>query len=140
VDCRAVADPTERLGCYDRHVAEIDAAEKNADVMVVDRQQVKKANRGLFGLGLPKFGALFGNDNDKEDEISEIEAKIKTVGQDRDGNWAFTLEDGARWVQIVPKTISDPRPGQTITIKRASMGSFLAKVENRAAIRVKRVN
>jgi hypothetical protein len=140
VDCKALTDSAARLACYDARVAEIDAAERNADVVVVDRAQVKKANRGLFGLGLPKFGALFGRDNEKDEEVSEIEAKIKSASVDRAGNWTLTLDDGARWVQIVPKSINDPRPGQSVTIKRATMGSYMARVENRAAIRVKRVN
>ncbi len=140
VDCKALTDSAARLACYDARVTEIDAAERNADVVVVDRAQVKKANRGLFGLGLPKFGSLFGRENEKDEEVSEIEAKIKSATLNREGNWVLTLEDGARWVQIVPKDIGDPRPGQSLTIKRASMGSYMAKVENRAAIRVKRVN
>lgn len=140
VDCRALSDPAARLSCYDARVVDIDAAERNADVVMVDRAQVKKASRGLFGLGLPKFGALLGRDNDKDDDVSEIEAKIKSASQDREGNWLLTLDDGARWVQIVPKSIGDPRPGQSVTIRRATMGSYMAKVENRAAIRVKRVN
>jgi hypothetical protein len=140
VDCRTIADAAARLACYDLHVAEIDAAEKNADVVVVDREQVKTANRGLFGLGGIHIGSLFGKSDTKEEEIDHIEGPLKSASQGASGRWTLMLDDGARWVQIDDISILAPKPGHVIRIRKAAMGSFFATINGKATIRVKRQN
>jgi hypothetical protein len=140
IDCRAIADSAARLACYDKQVAAIDAAEASDSVVVVDREQVKKANRGLFGLGGIQIGSLFGKADHKEEEIDRIEAPIKSASQSATGRWTLVLDDGARWAQIDEKSISDPKAGQMVKIRKASMGTYFANVNNQTAIRVKRQN
>ena len=38
-DCRAMTDPAARLSCYDTAVEALDAAERQGEVVVVDRAQ-----------------------------------------------------------------------------------------------------
>lgn len=138
VQCRAIADPQERLACYDREVAAMAAAEAANEIRVVDRQQVRSTRRSLFGLTLPDLN-IFGGDAD--DPMNEINGTIRTVTRLPDRKWAFTLEDGARWVQIdTRQLVSDPRAGHTVRIRRAAMGSFLANINRNTAIRVRRSN
>jgi len=141
-DCRAVKDDKERLACYDARVAALDAAEARNDVVVVDRAEVRKARRSLFGLTLPRL-ALFGDKDDaaEAEEFNQIESTIKSATQRGYDGWAFVLEDGARWVQTDSKPLAvDPRPGQPIRIRKAALGSFMANVNGQIAIRVKREN
>lgn len=142
VACRAIADTAARLACYDAQVARLDEAESRKEVVVVDRAEVKKARKGLFGLTLPDLGGLFGGgDNDKEAEaLSEIESTIKSAALNKAGKWVLFIEDGARWVQTDTAVIRTPKPGMKIRIRRAAMGSFFANINDRTAIRVQREN
>lgn len=136
VACSAVADPSERLACYDREVANMNQAQKSGDLIAMDRQQVRKTKRSLFGLSLPDLG-VFGDD---EDSNSAIETSIKSVSQTPDGKYIFTLAEGGRWKQLDSRNfIVDPAAGQPIRIRRAAMGSYLANVNNQIAIRVRRI-
>ena len=138
VQCRGIADPQERLACYDREVAVLAEAVRSSEIRVVDRQQVRRARRSLFGLALPDLN-IFGGDD--EDGSSEINTRIRSAVQTGDRRWLFVLEDGARWLQLDNIRITpDPLAGHTIRIRRAAMGSFLANVNGQRAVRVRRQN
>ena len=136
--CRAIAAETERLACYDREVAAVDAAAARNDLVVVDREQLRKTRRTLFGLTLPNL-SVFGDDSAGEEGVSRIETRIKSLSQTPYGKWIFELEDGADWVQTDSRELSaTPRVGQPIVIRKAAVGSYLANVNKQTAIRVKR--
>lgn len=138
VACRTITTPEERLACFDREVAALARAEAAQEIRVLDRQQVRRARRSLFGLTLPDLDLFGGGDGD-EQGVSEINAIIRSVSQDPTGKWIFVLDDGARWAQIDSRQLGiDPRPGQPIRIRRAAMGSFLANVNRQVAVRVQR--
>lgn len=138
VDCRKLTDATERLACYDKTVAELDAAEQKKDVVVVDKEQVREARRSVFGFKLPRI-KLFGSGN-SEDEIDEIVSTVKVISTRSDGRVAFTIEDGARWVKTDDRALVGVKAGRKVTIKRAAMGSFFARFEGTIGVRVERVN
>jgi hypothetical protein len=137
IECRAITDTAARLVCYDQKVAEIDAAEKNDELVVADKADVKEAERGLFGLDLPKI-KLFGGD--KNEALKDLTATIKSARQSAYGKWLLTLEDGALWQQTDDVSLNkDPKSGATIVIKTAALGSYMAKVDGGRAFRVKRI-
>lgn len=144
VDCRSIAENVQRLACYDAQVAALDDATMRQEVVVVDKAQISKARKTLFGLSLPSLSIFGGNDgkNAEENDVREIESTIKSAslirGMDR---WVFILDDGARWVQTEGKALSRyPKPGMPIRIRKAAMGSFMANVDGQTAIRVRREN
>lgn len=138
-DCRTVADQMQRLACYDREVAAVDAAEARKDLVVLDRQQLTKARKTLFGLTLPNL-SVFGQDAPEAEGVSHIEAKIKAVSQTPYGKWILDLQDGGRWAQIDSKELPiDPQAGQDIKIRKGAFGSHLANVNGQVAIRVQRL-
>lgn len=148
LDCRALTDATARLACLDAGVAALAGAVESRDVLVADKEEVKKARRGLFGLSLPSFN-LFGADKDeaaageKKDErgaLTEIEATITAARPSRAGGWRFVLDDGSVWLQTDNETYRhDPRPGMKIRIRKGAIGSYLANVDGQSAVRVKRI-
>ncbi len=140
VECRAIVDNVARLECFDRQAAVLDAAERNAEVVVVDRQQVRKVGKTLFGLPVPAVGSLFGRDDKQQgvDDITQIESTLKSVSTTTYGKLVFVLEDGARWVQTESISIRTPKAGQLIKIKKAALGSFFASVNGQPGIRVRR--
>ncbi|WP_133364796.1 hypothetical protein [Qipengyuania sediminis] len=141
-DCRALSGSAERLACFDREVAALEMAARARDVAIYDREQVRKTRRTLFGIALPDLNIFGGDEEDGEEaaELSRIESTIRSLRQDADGRYIVTLADGARWAQIDRKELSAyPRVGQTIRIRRAAMGSYLANIGSNTAIRVRRV-
>lgn len=138
VACTSLADPGQRLACFDREVAAMNQAQRTGDLVAMDRQQVRKTRRSLFGLSLPDLG-LFG-DSENDDGPSEIVTTIKAARQDSRGTWTIDLAEGGRWVQIDSRLfVIDPAPGHPIRIRRAALGSYLANVNKQIAVRVRRV-
>lgn len=139
VNCRSITDAAERLACYDAKVTAMDEAEKNDELVLVDKETMKEARRGLFGFSLPKL-RLFGDGEEIEGQ-DEIVATIDSAYQTGAGKWTIVLEDGARWSQIDDKVINrDPAKGMEIKIRKATMGSYFANVAGQRAMRMKRVN
>lgn len=141
IDCRAITDDAARLACFDTGVAQLEAAESRNDVVVIDKEQVKTARKGLFGLSLPDLG-IFGSkkDDEPDQELMEIKSTIKSARENALGKWVIILEDGAKWVQTESARIFEPKPGQPIRIRKAAMGGFFANVNEQTAIRVARQN
>lgn len=137
--CREIADPDERLACYDREVATVAEAQASRELVIADREQVNKTRRGLFGLRLPDLG-IFGGEDD-EDGVNEITATLARATKLDNGRHIFELEDGARWIETENAAgFRKFKAGDTIVIKRAAFGSFKAKVNGKRAVKVRRLN
>ena len=137
-DCRKVADDPARLACYDSAAAALEQAEAKGDIVVVDREQARTVRRQAFGFSLPSL-SMFERGEEKE-TVDNVSAKIASARQDPTGKWILRLEDGAIWQQVDVQELSlYPKPGQSVTIRKATLGSFLASVEGRRAFRVRRV-
>ena len=48
-DCQKISDDAARLRCFDRAAANLIAASKAGDIVVVDREKMRSARRSLFG-------------------------------------------------------------------------------------------
>jgi hypothetical protein len=140
VACKDIAEPTARLACYDEKVTALQTAQSTNQVVIADREQVREARRGLFGLTLPRI-KLFDGDGDEGDQIEAIDGIIESARTIRGGQWVIRLEDGAVWQQTdTPRgSMRNPKTGDSITIERAALGSFMAKVNDGRAFKVKRV-
>jgi len=110
LNCRNITDSAARLACYDKSAATIGEAVAKKDLVVMDRESVKKTKRGLFGFSIPNLG-IFGDD-DNEVEIKQIDGTIVSTAFNADGGYIFRLADGSRWSQIDSKPFaSRPRVG-----------------------------
>lgn len=143
LDCRALTDAAQRLACLDAGVAALAGAVETREVVVSDREQVKKARRGLFGLAPSGFRLFGGGDDSTSDDDDRVPDAIEGVIREASfarSNWRFTLDDGSRWIQTDSATVRrDPKPGMKIRIRAAAMGSYLANVDGTTAVRVKRI-
>jgi len=139
IDCRKIADSAQRLACFDEAAAAIDQAEAKGDIVVVDREQARKVRRQAFGFSLPSI-SLFER-GEKPEEIATLEGKIAAARQSSPGKWTIRLEDGGTWTQIDTNDVpNDPKVGDTVTIRRAAMGSYIMSLGHHFAIRVHRDN
>lgn len=139
VDCRLLSDLAARADCYDREVAAFDAAEARKDLVVVDRQELRKTRRSLFGLALPDLG-MFGDESPDDERITRVESKIKRAVQNPYRKWILTLDDGSVWAQTDSRNLTiDPQTGHEVKIRKAALGSYLANVHGQVGIRVERL-
>lgn len=139
VDCRKLTDQAERLACYDRSTASLEAAEQAGDVVIVDRSQVREARQAAFGFNVRM--PTFLTRGEPEEAIASIEAVIASARQDGAGKWVIRLEDGAVWRQVDSEWVSrQPRSGSRATIRRTPIGGYLMNIDDQRAIRVHREN
>ncbi len=137
--CQRVTDSAERLACYDKAAAGIGEAVARKDIVVYDRESVRKTKRGLFGFSIPNLG-IFGED-DNEVEIKQVDGEIASTAFNADGGYIFRLADGSRWSQIDGKPIAlAPENGDKVVIKKGALGSYILSVARQPGVKVKRVN
>jgi hypothetical protein len=135
LDCKSVADPTQRLACYDQTVDVMATASTKRDILVAERATVREAEKGLFGINLPRIKIFGGND---DDAVKEIESTIASFRRDENDALIITIADGARWKQ----TDSSPQSasvGDKIRIKKGTFGTFWANIKGRSGIKVTRL-
>ena len=136
MDCRAITVADQRLACFDRESAAVEAAIASKDLVFVDREKARQAKRSLFGFSVPSFGGLFGGG---DDEVTQIESTVKSTGHNVDGGWIITLADGSVWSQTDDWPGLDPRPGKKVIVKRAALGSYRLSIPGQNGIKVKRI-
>ena len=139
LNCRNIADSAERLACYDRTAATIGEAVAKRDLVVFDRESVRKTKRGLFGFSIPNLG-IFGDDDDAV-EIKQIDGSIANIGHNADGGYIFRLADGSRWTQLDSKPFAvPPRHGDKVVVKKGALGAYFLTVVGQPGVKVKRIN
>jgi hypothetical protein len=136
--CRSIADPMQRLACFDKTVGTLAAAETSGDVVVINRAKVEEVKRQAFGL--PNLDALKAFElHSKAKPLEKISFVIASVRQNANGRWIVTSPDGQVWVQIDSADVyPEPTAGRTAVVSRASLGSFFLKVGTDSAFRVRR--
>jgi hypothetical protein len=113
-ECSAIADPAERLRCYDQRAADLKTARaENARLF----QRVEEVER---------------------EEFKEITTKIATVAQLEPGAWLMVLADHSVW-RTNDVVRDPPERGMSIHIYRGALGSFLANIDEGRAVRVRRM-
>jgi hypothetical protein len=139
--CRAVTDNAARLACYDKEAAALLQSVEKKETVVLDKQEVRKTKRSLFGFTLPKlpfFGGGKDEDAKEEAEFQQIEVPIKTVRNIGYGRFRFTLDEGATW-ETTEGINAFPKPGETVVIKKGLMGGYFIRFKGNRAVKGMRV-
>jgi hypothetical protein len=138
-DCKAIAAAEARLACFDKATAALEAAVDAKDVRIVDRQDIRKARRSLFGFTIPKV-ALFGGGDDEgdgkggddEDMFTEINTTVASARGVENGRIEIRLVgEDAVWRTTDPMAWP-PKPGAKIRIRRGTLGNYFISVDGRA--------
>lgn len=136
--CRVLSADAARLACYDRVAAELTAAERSGEVVVVDREQVRAARRQAFGFNLPSLD-LFGRRGATIEAVDRAALVLARAYQDADGKWVMRTQEGQVWRQTDTERLARaPRAGSKAEVRRATLGSYLMNVDGQRAIRVRR--
>jgi hypothetical protein len=137
--CRSISDASARLACFDRESAALVSAVHTGNVAVVDQGQMREARRSLFGFQMPKL-PFFAGDKSADTASDQLESTVRSVegiGRDR---YRVTIADGAVWETIdSPMRLAEPRPGNRIVIKKASLGSYFLRFDGQLGVKGRRV-
>lgn len=85
----------------------------------MDRAEVNKTKRGLFGFSLPSL-RLFGGDDDQA--VREIEGKLTGAAPYGYGYYVLTFDDGSQWQTTDRAAGFSPKRGDTVKIKAGAFG------------------
>jgi hypothetical protein len=131
-DCRAIPPPEKRLQCFEKATAALEASIKTRDVRILDRSDVRKTRRSLFGLTLPPIRLFGGGDDTEEEAFTEIKSTVASTRAVANNRVEIRLadEDGATWQTTDPMNFP-PRPGAAIRIRKGTMGNYFITVEGR---------
>lgn len=138
--CLAIPADAERLACTDAAARRLIDASRSKDVVIVNREDMKKTRKSLFGFTLPQIGLFGKNGPDAVEEIDRIEMAVTRVATLGYGKLGFTMEDGARW--NTTEAWADPFPpkaGTILIIKRGAIGSYMISVKGGRTTRAMRV-
>ena len=142
--CRAIADDRERLACYDAKIGTIVAATEAGDVRIVDREDVRRTKRQLFGFSVPNVGVLAGDDKDDDKAGDTDELFSTTIASARalpKGGWRFTTAEGAVWeINNPPRRLAPIKPGDPVVFKKASLGYYFVRIAGQIGVKGRRVS
>ncbi|HEX5008504.1 MAG TPA: hypothetical protein VFV70_15425 [Hyphomonadaceae bacterium] len=145
--CAGITDSQQRLACYDSAVAGLKHAESAGGLAVVNREQIEKAEKEAFGLPTPSLSVLAESARstsapaaDKPKALERVTFPVKSVSKGPDGKYRFVMENGQEWRQtdsiILPAIGKGPWQAE---IRKAAIGSYMLKLDDRTAVRVKRM-
>lgn len=140
MDCRQIADTTERLACFDKQSAALDIAAQKKEIVIADKQAVQRAKRGLFGFAAPVAKLMgFGGSEEDANEIKEVSTTVETARRGANG-WIVGFADGSTWEQNDMKDmVLSPKPGNEARITRGALGTYFVSVRGQPAIKMRRV-
>ena len=140
IACRSETNDVARLQCYDRAAAALADATAKGNVVVIDKEDVKRTRRSLFGFNLPSLPFFQGDDSQEEKEAEEIEAVIQSAKAVGYNLWQLTLEGGAVWqTSEASSRLPTPKAGTKVKIKKAALGSYKLSIKDLGHVRAVRV-
>jgi hypothetical protein len=152
--CTSVTDSAPRLACFDEAVAGLRTATETGGAVVVNRAQIERAEKEAFGLAAPSLTALAesaaasttpaasaaAKPTEKPKTLDNVTLAVKSVEKAPDGSYRFVMENGQVWRQT--DSIRLPGLGKgpwTAEVRKAAMGTFMLKLGDRTAVRVRRL-
>jgi len=145
--CASLSADAERLACYDDAVRRLKDAEEAGEVTTVTRTEVEQVQKEAFGFSLPSLPKLamprFGNGSGEANDgtLDSLTIAVTSIKSRKIGGITVTLENGQVWQQTDTRKVSySKRRGvKEATVKRASFGSFMIKLDGGVAFRAKRI-
>lgn len=137
--CQSIEDDSQRLACFDAQVAGLVAANEAGDVRLVDREDVRRTRRQLFGFSVPDVGILQGDGKDAE-AGDTLTTTITSVRYGPRRRIEFTTSEGARWrISRAPRRLRTIEAGDSVEFKKASLGTFFIRIDGQMGVKGKRV-
>jgi hypothetical protein len=121
--CFGVAQDAERLACFETSV-----------------RGLQEAERDSFGFNIPGLGTPApASSGEDAAGLKDLLMIVERVVERSSGVRAFVMTNGQTWVQTERQRAGEVRAGDTVTVRRAALGSFLlSPARGGAAHRVRR--
>ena len=141
--CRAVAAADARLRCFEEATTALENQVSAKKVTILDREDVTKARKSLFGFTVPRIALFGGGDGpsgatDKRDdqpEFNELNTTIVSVRPGGNGRVELRLaEDDAVWMTTDPVPFP-PKPGAKIRIRKGALGNYFLTIDGARSVR-----
>lgn len=138
--CQALVDDTSRLECYDKAVGQVVTASDEGEVRIIDKEDVEKTRKGLFGFSLPDLG-LFKGKEGEDSEQDLLESVVKSVRVQGRNTVFLTIEEGnAVWrIPGADPKVLRTKPGDKVVLKKAALGSYWIRINGRNGVKGRRV-
>jgi hypothetical protein len=127
--CLAMRRDSERLACFDRAAAAIEAGQADAAVT---------SPESLFGSNA-EVAQSSGESDSKRDELKQISGSAAYTRRTDEGMIVLTLDNGQVWRQQDANVTLTIEPGDPVTVVRASMGTFRITDKRGRSARFKRL-
>jgi hypothetical protein len=141
--CAAVANDQARLACYDA-LARATTDDPAATASVAPAAPAVAAAAAAAATPqpvpdrAPAASAPAATAQPVTDQASaSFDAVVAKVTRLPTGEFAYTLQDGQRWIQVGVDSRARLEPGATVTIRKAALGSYKL-VSGSVATRVRR--
>ena len=138
--CRQIAEPTQRLACYDNAAGALVKATTSGEVSVIDRTEVRRVRRSLFGFTMPRL-PFFSGDTTASETQNQLDSTITSVRALNNGYYRLVIADNSAVWEVTESSVSfdPPRAGQKITILRGPLGSYFLRINGQVGVRGRRV-
>ncbi|HET7204927.1 MAG TPA: hypothetical protein VFI92_16320 [Steroidobacteraceae bacterium] len=142
--CASIANDQARLDCYDAafgrpaasSAAGMTAPASGVAASATPAPTATAKSREEFGLSEVDKRAR----NPQQDvEPASITAQVAKLGRRPTGETIVSLADGQVWTQIESENRSRVKVGDTVTIRKGTLGSYLLVGPDGIAVRVRRV-
>ena len=134
--CRALADATARLACFDKAAAGVAQAIATKELVMIDKAKATEVKRSLFGYSAPDFAGLLGGG-----DVKQIEGVVTSAFTNGEGGWTVRLADGSTWTQNDDAPIAlPPRKGDKVTIRRGTLNSYFLRIAGQPGVKAHRIN
>lgn len=144
--CAAIDDDRERLACYDgiyrAPAAPVAAAAATGATVAAAAETTAVTSAAAappddFGLTEAAKRAR-DPERAKETMPESVTGSVAAVGRRPAGELVVTLENGQVWTQVSVDQRARVSAGDTVTIKRGALGSYMLVTQSRYATRVRR--
>src|SRR5688572_23854900 len=110
--CAAMRNATERLACYDKAVAHIESG------------SAAPSAENMFGASTALAPDREAERETKGDELRHISGTVVSVSRSESGLLTLSLDNEQVWRQTDADTTLTIETGDSVTISRASLGTF----------------
>lgn len=159
--CASIDDDTGRLACYDSIYPRVGSPAQRTVAATAGAPAASAPAASGVGVGgaVSSGGGKISSPADPADEfglspaaiiarkdpattpppVTSITGSIAKVSNRPTGEWVVTLDDGQVWAQIDASSRARLVVGESVTIRKASLGSYLLVTSGGIATRVRRV-
>lgn len=140
--CAGIDDDRSRLACYDAIFGKPAASPTSTAVpdAAAGTVAASAAVSPETDFGLTEAAKRARDPQKAQQEMPEsITGTVAAVGRRPAGELIVTLENGQVWTQVTVDQRARVAAGDTVTIRKAALGSHLLETQNRYATRVRRV-